>query len=732
MFHATDAGLPDRPEPADWLRSPHDSPPGGRLATALRWLRWPVLVVWLLAAVALFSAAHSLSSVANSTPEVNLQSSAPSTRVLVLQQAAQHGQPNNDTAIVVFARAAGLSQANLAAVNSARAAVARLAGHVAGLHAPGTAQRSADGRAVVFTAVVTSSASDETTTDVAAVQAIRGAVSGPASRAGDGLQVAVTGSAAVTADSQITSSSNTLLLTALLVVAVVLVLIYRRPLLWLLPMVSDLVAITAARAAAHGLLNAGLTVSTLTNAILTVLILGAATDYALLLIARYREELRRHAAAADAMAVALRRTFPTLLTASGTAICGMLCLLAADSAALHGLGPVAAAGLALALLVQVTFLPALLLAFGRAAFWPGIPRPAGQPPASQLSASQPGRATGREGSRLWTAIGTRVARHPARVAMASVVLLGAACVGLIALRTDNNPVATVPGHPGSVTGAHLLAQHFPGADHDPLTVLAPLGEAAAASATARSTPGVSAVARAAPTGDYATYTVTLSDPNYSAGAYATIANLRGTLDRVAPGSLVGGDQAIQYDIIQAGHRDELVLIPLVLAVIFVVIAGLLRALVAPLVLVAASALSFGASFGLAALLWRFGLGYPGIEAQLPMYVFIFLVALGVDYSVFLSARIREEAGHLGMVKGTLRGLGVTGGVITAAGFVLAATFADLSLLPYIPVIEVGTAVAIGVLLDTLFVRTVVVPASLLTVGDRVWWPTRVRQQPAGA
>jgi putative drug exporter of the RND superfamily len=667
-----------------------------------------MVIAWLLAGVLMYSFAHSLSNVTNNSASANIPASAPSTRVVLLQQAAQRGHPGSDQATVVFARGQGLTAADLAAVASARAAVGHLAGRIAGLGLPGPAQRSADGKADEFTANVTSSADDETSADTTAVQAIRQAVAGPTSRAGDGLQAAVTGSAAVITDTPI-ANTTVLLLRALLIVSVILLVVYRSPLLWLVPLIGDLMAIDVAKASAHGLANAGLTVSSLSADILTVLVLGAASDYALLLIHRYREELRNHAATQDAMAAALRRTLPTLLASSGTVICAMVCLLTAQSASLHGLGPVAAVAIAAALLVQVTFLPALLLVVGRAAFWPFVPRD-GQP--------------GREQSRIWSGVGAHVARHPAQVAAAAVVLLGGACAGLAALHVDNNPVATVPGHPGSVTGARLLAEHYPPGVTAPLTVLTPPREAAAAAATARATPDVATVSPAAPAGGYAGYSVTLSVPPYGASGHTVIGNLRSRLDRDAPGSLVGGGPAVQYDITQAARHDTLLLIPLVLAVILVIVALLLRAVVAPLVLVITTALSFGASFGLASLLWRWGLGYSGIEAELPIYIFIFLVALGVDYNIFLAARIREEARQAGTRQGTLRGLGVTGGVITAAGLIMAGTFAALSLLPYVPVAEVGTAIVIGVLLDTLLVRTVLVPASLLAVGERVWWPAR--------
>jgi RND superfamily putative drug exporter len=662
-----------------------------------------VLIVWVLVLVALYPLARGLSGVTNGTAAANLPASAPSTRVVQLEQAP--GQPDVDTATVVFARDGGLTAADLTTVAATRGAVASLAGHVAGLGAPGPAQRSADGQADEFTADVTAPASSETSIDTAAVQAVRGVVSGPASGAGNGLQATVTGSAAVNADSGVSGSAqDTLLLTALVIIMVILILVYRSPVLWLLPLFGALGAIVVAEAAAHGLANAGFTVSTLSASILRVLVLGAATDYALLLIHRYREELRRQAATEDAMAAALRATLPTLLASAGTVTCAMVCLLAAQSAALHGLGPVGAVSIVAALLAQITLLPALLLVAGRAAFWPRIPRYLQQ---------------GREDSRLWSGIGARVARRPGPVALAAVVLLGAAVAGLAALHIDNDPLAEVKGHPGSVTGAQLLSEHYGAGVNAPLVILAP------PRAAARATPDVAAVSPGAPVGGYASYSVTLSVPPYGASGSAAVGNLRSQLGRDAPGALVGGDPAVQDDISQAAHRDTLLLIPLVLVVIGVIIGLLLRAIVAPLLLVATTALSFAAAFGLSSLLWRYGFGYSGIEAQLPLYIFIFLVALGVDYNIFMSARIREEARQIGTRPGILRGLGVTGGVITAAGIVMAGTFAALAQLPDVSVAEVGIAVALGVLLDTLLVRTVLVPASLLIIGERVWWPTRL-------
>ena len=543
------------------------------------------------------------------------------------------------------------------------------------------------------------------------MRAIRAAVATATSHAANGLSAAVTGPAAVNADSSAGNQQTQLLLTALIIVAVILLIVYRSPLLWLFPLFGAVGAIVVAQAAAHGLANAGLTVSTLSADILIVLVFGAASDYALLLVHRYREELRRHATTEAAMATTLRATLPTLAASAATVTCAMICLLVADSASLHGLGPVGAIGIVAALLAQTTFLPALLLVVGRFAFWPRIPRQG---------------AAGREESRIWAGIGARIARHPVRTVVVVVLVLGAACAGLASLRIDNNPVDDVKGHPGSVVGSQLLAEHYPAGTIAPLVLLAPAGQAAPAAAAARATPGVGSVVPGAPVEGYDSYSVVLSVPPYGSAGTTALVDLRQRLSQDAPGSLVGGQPAIQYDAAQSAGRDDAVIIPLVLVVIFLIIALLLRAIVAPLVLVATTALSFAASFGLASLLWRFAFGYSGVQSVIPIYIFIFLVALGVDYNIFLSARIREESRRLGIRAGTLRGLGVTGGVITAAGIVLAGTFAALTQIPQVDIAEVGTAVALGVLLDTLVVRTVLVPASFLTIGERVWWPARRR------
>jgi putative drug exporter of the RND superfamily len=684
------------------------------LGRALHQLRWPVLFLWVIAVAALAPLSSSLHKVTSDTSAAYLPASAQSTRVVDLQE-AENGGGNLQSAslVVVFTRHGGLTAGDLEAASAARVSVQGLVGRIEGLGPPGKLQRSKDGEAVLFQASVKAPARNGAPIDTQALNAVSGKAQEAADRAGNGLGLVVTGQAAINAESG-SSSQGTLLLTAVLIVAVVLLFVYRGPFLWLLPLLGAFAAIITAQAATHGLANAGLTVSSLSSSILIVLVFGAATDYAVLLIHRYREELSLYVASEDAMAAALRRTLPTLLASATTVTGAMLCLLAAESASLHGLGPVGAVAIVASLLAQATFLPALLLVCGKRAFWPRLPAPA---------------AAGQDGSRVWSAVGARVARHPGRIILLGVVALGAACIGLFALHSDNDPLDNLKGQPESVVGAQVVTEHFGPGIVAPLVVLVPPHEATAAVATITGMPNLDQVSPSAPLPGYTSYSVTLSVDPYSTSGYDTIVNLRDQLAHDAPGSLVGGQSAIQYDTIQAAHRDNAVLIPLVLLVILSVIAMLLQAIVAPLVLVATAALSFGASFGLSTLIWRYGLGYHGIEAELPMYIFIFLVALGVDYNIFLSARIREEAAKLGARRGTLRGLAVTGGVITAAGIVLAGTFAALAQQKTVDVTEVGIAVALGVLLDTLLVRTMLVPAALLALDDRAWWPSRRRRGP---
>lgn len=681
--------------------------PADRLPARLRRLRWPTLVAWALLLAVLSPVASKLSTVTNDTAAAYLPAAAQSTMVAALETTAlrEAGQPESDQAVAVFARTTPLTAADQRAIAAADQAVARLVRTTTGLGRPAAPQRSADGKAELFTVDVVAPQHDITTADTNAVRSIRSAVQAQIATVPVGLTVAVTGPAAVTADSG-SGQQAALLLTAILIVAVILLLVYRSPVLWLLPLLSAINAIVIAEAAAHGLASADLTVSSLSAAILTVLVFGAATDYALLLVHRYREELRRYPEPATAMAVAMRSTYGTLLASAGTVIVAMLCMLAASSGSLHGLGPVAAVAVAAAFLAQTTLLPALLLIFGRWVFWPRVPRP--------------GEA-GREQSRLWSAAGARLARAPGRTAIGAIILLAAAAAALTGLHFTNNPSSTLKGNAGSAIGQQLISAHFPAGEIAPLTLLTPPTHAAGAARAARATPGVRAVTPGQPVAGYDSFTIVMSGSPYSNQGFDTIRAIRDRTSAAAPGSLVGGNPAVQLDIATAAGRDDAVLIPLILGVVLIVTALLLRAIVAAAVMVAISALSFAASFGLAVLVWG-GLNYPGASPQVPMYIFLFLVALGVDYNIFLIARVREESRRHGTSAGALRGLAVTGGVITAAGVVLAGTFGALTQLPSVSISEVGSAVVIGVLLDTLLVRGVLAPSLILTIGDAIWLP----------
>jgi RND superfamily putative drug exporter len=320
--------------------------------------------------------------------------------------------------------------------------------------------------------------------------------------------------------------------------------------------------------------------------------------------------------------------------------------------------------------------------------------------------------------------------------IAVVVLLGVACAGLASLRTDNSLVDNMKSGTDSAAGQHLIDAHFPAGVSYPLVLLVPPSQARTAAAAAGGAPGVAGVVPGTPVEGYDSYWVILSVPPFGAEGSVAISGLRQRLTRSAPDALVGGIPAIAYDVAQAAGRDNLVIIPLVLVVSWIVISLLLRAIVASVVLVVTAGMSFAASLALSSLIWRFGFGYAGVQSVIPIYIFIFLITLGVDYNIFLVARVREESARLGLRDGTLRGVGLTGGVITAAGIVLAGTFATLTQIPAVNITEVGVAVALGVLLDALVVRTVLVPASLLTIGERVWWPSKSRpvstEPPAGA
>jgi RND superfamily putative drug exporter len=538
-----------------------------------------------------------------------------------------------------------------------------------------------------------------------------------------GLRTYVTGLGGVSADlyEVFGSLDTTLILATVLVVVVILLVVYRSPVLWLLPLVSAGVAYSMAAGILYLLAkNQVLTVNGQSQGILTVLTFGAGTDYALLLISRYREELHLRAEPWDAMKAAWRGAAPAIAASAATVILGLLCLLASELAGNQGLGPVTAIGIACAALTMLTLLPAMLLA-GRWLFWPRVPHLDGQDPV--------------HGGR-WAGIADQVGRRPTAIAMATGLVLVVLALGVTQLDASGIPQSkAVTGNPESVVGQRHLDDHFPAGLGSPVDVVGPADKADAILEAVTAQPGVAAAAAFSGDGSFTgppkvvggnvLIEAVLAVPADSPEAAKVITLLRHRLDNVSEQALVGGFTAIDLDIQGASRRDNQVIIPLVLMVILLVLTLLLRSVVAPLMLVATVVLSFLATLGTCALVFTHVFGYPGADTSFPLFAFVFLVALGIDYNIFLMTRVREETLARGTRAGVLRGLTVTGGVITSAGIVLAATFTVLGVLPLVFLAEIGFAVAFGVLLDTFVVRSLLVPALTLVLGDRVWWPGRI-------
>jgi putative drug exporter of the RND superfamily len=483
--------------------------------------------------------------------------------------------------------------------------------------------------------------------------------------------------------------------------------------LFLFPLIAAGTALTAAQAVIYLLADSGtLTVNAQSAGILTVLVFGAGTDYALLLVARYREELRRHEDRHEAMAFALHRAGPAIVASAATVILGMLCLLAAEMNPTQGLGPVAAIGIAVGLLAMITLLPALLVIAGRWVFWPTRP----------TFGSADHTETG-----FWARVGNRIAPRPRVVWVTTTVILGALALGITGLNANGLQTRdSFIGTPESVVGGDILAAHFPAGTGQPVAVVSNADQAAAVRTALAGTDGISSVTEPVVKNDLAYLEGTLTDPPDSDAAKATVDRARDAVHAI-PGAdaKVGGGTASIVDLQRASDRDNKVIIPLVLVVVFLILTLLLRALVAPVVLVATVVLSFLAALGISALVFEHIFGFAGTDTSFPLFVFVFLVALGIDYNIFLMTRVHEESKQHGTRRGALIGLAATGGVITSAGLVLAGTFAVLATLPVVAFAEIGFAVAIGVLLDTIIVRSVLVTALNLDIGRYMWWPSRL-------
>ncbi|MBV6696703.1 MMPL family transporter [Kitasatospora aureofaciens] len=665
--------------------------------------KWVVLVLWLLLAGAAGPLGAKLIGAQSNDITAWLPKNAESTKALQIGR-DRFGIGDTLPATVVYSRPAGITDQDTAKAEQDRAAFARFGGALPPLAV------ADDHRAVLLTVPLTLQGDDGFTKLVDNVKTIRHDAHAAAPA---GLDVQVTGPAGAAADQAAVYGGvdGTLLLATVAVVAILLILTYRSPLLWLLPLISVGISASLANAVVYLLVqHAGLVVNGQSTSVLTVLVFGAGTDYALLLIARYREELRRQADRHEAMRIALRRSLPAVVASATTVTLGLLCLLAAQMNSTRGLGPVAAVGIVVALVSITTLLPALLVILGRWLFWPFVPRPV------WTGAAEPE-------SGLWGRIGSGVARRPRPIWLVSALALAACAIGALGLHTGLSQNDVFTDKPESVTGQAVLAAHYPAGSAAPLDIYAGAAQADRVTASVQGLPGVASLSAVQTSGDWMHVQVLLTDTPTSKAAEATVGRIRTAVhDRADAGALIGGSTAQSLDVADTTTHDERLVMPLVLAVVLLVLMVLLRALVAPVLLLASVVLSFGAALGASVLLFR-ALGHPRSDESLPLMGFLFLVALGVDYTIFMMTRAREEAGRIGHAAGVVRALGVTGGVITSAGLVLAATFSVLGVLPAVSMLQLGVLVAVGVLLDTLVVRTLLVPALSLDVGPRLWWPS---------
>ena len=679
--------------------------PAVQLITGRR-SKFVVLVAFVLLAGALASQSGKLSDVTSSDLAATLPDGAESLQVVrATEQLGDQVTP----AIAVYRRAGGLTQEDRARVRDDRSALERDPPALA----VGVGEPEFTREAALLTVPLRDTGDDATDEAVASLRERVGSTEGR----GGGLQIAVTGGAAFSADISgvFDGLDVTLLAITGSIVLILLVLIYRSPIFWAIPFFVVILTESATRGAAYLLGSAGLTVTGQGSGILTVLVFGAATDYALLLVARYREELEREDDTHVAMRSALRSTAPAILASGGTVVAALLTLLLARVGGTQAIGPLGAAGVALAMTFSLTALPAALLIAGRRAFWPSIPRAGG------------GERPARRG--VFARLAERIPRRPRLLWVGATLVLVLLALGLTGLDTTLTQQQQFTEDVEAVRGQELLASGFPAGASAPASVVVPAGaDVDAVRGALEDAPQAASVgaAREGPPGTL--LTVVLDGDPYAPGTVDQIPALR---TAVGEDALVGGPTAQEYDLRAAADRDNLVVPPAALAVVLLILVALLRSIAAPLLLLATVVASNAAALGLGVLLSEHVYGFPAIDPTLPLLGFIFLAALGIDYNIFLAARAREEAEQHGPRKGMLIALAVTGAVITAAGLVLAATFATLAVLPLVVLAQLGTVVALGVLIDTLLVRSVLVPALAYDLDGRFWWPSRLSRHRSG-
>ena len=672
-----------------------------------RWVSGRVSA-WVLIVVAVLgsAAAMALSPEGRTTdaPTAGLPDSAQSTQVAELQQQLPSGQLN--PAVVVYSRPGGLSEADLAFIGAQAAPLRTVA--LDGQVTP--PQPAPTGEAALVVVQLSGTVPAEET--VESVRDIRELVQAdlPA-----GLTAEVTGGAGFTADLNLAfeGADYRLLLTTAIVVAVLLLITYRSPILWLIPLtvvaLADQLTVTLLKITSE---LTDLPFNASTSGIVSVLVFGAGTDYALLLIARYREELRREPTRRVAMRRAWIGAAPAIAASSATVILALLTLLLAQTGSSRAIGVGGAIGIATALIFGLLVLPAALVVCPRGIFWPLVPKVDPQDAHRQDGAA-------------WRRIGNATARRPWPVILGSVLLLVGLSTGLLTTSFGLSQAETFRTEAESVDGLKTISASFPAGVVAPVVIMTNPDDAKAVTAQAMGVLGVSEIRPGETTPEISELNAVITAEPDTPESYQTIRDLRTAVAKADPEALVGGAVATNLDARDAAIRDLKIISPLILAVVLVVLIALLRALVAPIVLILTVILSFFAAMGAGSFAFSYVFDYPGLDYQVPLFSFLFLVALGVDYNIFLVSRAKQETVHRGTRQGIIHALAVTGGVITSAGILLAAVFTVLGVLPVIVLTEIGIIVGLGVLLDTLLVRTVLVPASVHVLGDRFWAPGRL-------
>lgn len=669
--------------------------------------KWIVVLVWILLLGFAGAKAGGFEDAQVNDSESRLPESAESLAALQLEKKLPGGEQT--PGIVVFQRADGLTKSDKAAIEEAAESL-RSKPLVDQVGQP-QIFFTPDGKTATLNVAYEAKGRDDALGEAAyRLRAL-------ADAAPDGVEAYLTGGIGYGDDaaSAFESLDTKLLLGTALVVIVLLLLIYRSPFLWMIPLVAVLFAESLTRAAGTVLAENGMAINGQAAGIMTVLVFGVGTDYALLLTSRYREELRRWPDKHDAMRSALHASVPTIVASGTTVAAALFVLLLADNNGTQALGPIAAFGVIFAMIAMLTLLPALLLVFGRRAFWPFVPK-------HEHADYFPEHG-------FWTRLGRRVQAHPRRTWLLAFSLMAILALGLTSYSENLTQNRSYTNEVDSVRGEELLKRSLPPGYTAPTTVIIRGDEAAVQQArevlesdreVAQVLPG------AISAGDLTKISVTFRSDPYASEARSAIPRLRAELSSNVDGeTLVGGPTAVNHDQRESSRRDSRIVIPVALVLVLLILITLLRALVLPVVLLATVVASFFAALGASAFAFEYFFDYPGSDPSMPLYVFIFLVALGVDYNIFLMARAREETIRHGTAEGMLRALAATGGVITSAGIVLAGTFSILMTLPLIFMVEIGFAVAFGVLFDALVVRSVLVPALVFDIGPKIWWPSKL-------